>query len=284
MFKVIGKDGKEYGPTTAGEIRSWIRQGRLDAQSKIKPEGAADWKSLGEMPEFQDAFAPAPPPAGGAPGPAKTSGLAVASLVLGALGFFTLGLTAIVGLILGIIALVKINKSQGQLQGFAAAVVGIVLSALMVLLLPIMAAMLLPALAKAKTKAQTVQCMNHVKQLNLALMMYATDHNDTFPPADSWCDLIKPYAGNSGEVFHCAAQPGAQCSYRHNSDVANKRLSEVGAPATTVLIFSSAEGWNLSGRREAALAHHHGNGALMIGFTDGHVEVVSPARAASQKW
>ncbi len=284
MFEVIGKDGKEYGPTTADEIRSWIRQGRLDAQSKIKPEGAADWKPLGELAEFREAFATAAPPAGGAPGPAKTSGLAVASLVLGALGFFTLGLTAIVGLILGIIALVKIKKSQGQLQGFAAAVVGIVLSALMVLLLPIMAAMLLPALAKAKTKAQTVQCMNHVKQLNLALMMYATDHNDTFPPADSWCDLIKPYAGNSAGVFHCAAQPGAQCSYRLNSDVANKRLSEVGAPATTVLIFSSAEGWNLSGRRDVALAHHHGNGALMIGFTDGHVQVVSPARAASQNW
>ena len=145
-------------------------------------------------------------------------------------------------------------------------------------------AMLVPALSRAKIKAQSVQCMNHVKQLNLALMMYATDHNDTFPPADSWCDLIKPYTGNSTAVFHCPSQPGAECSYRLNSEVANKRLSEVGAPATTVLIFSSAEGWNLSGRRDAALAHHHGRGALMIGFTDGHVEVVSPARAASQNW
>ena len=78
---------------------------------------------------------------------------------------------AVVGLILGIVALVKINNSQGQLRGLTAAIVGIVLSALMVLMLPIMAAMLVPALSRAKIKAQSVQCMNHVKQLNLALMM-----------------------------------------------------------------------------------------------------------------
>src|SRR6266850_448223 len=42
--------------------------------------------------------------------------------------------------------------------------------------------MLLPALAKAKTKAHGIACLNHLKQLQLAWFMYAGDHNDKLAP------------------------------------------------------------------------------------------------------
>lgn len=45
-------------------------------------------------------------------------------------------------------------------------------------IIAILAAMLLPALAKAKLKAQQIQCMNHTKQLAIAWFMYAGDNND----------------------------------------------------------------------------------------------------------
>jgi prepilin-type N-terminal cleavage/methylation domain-containing protein/prepilin-type processing-associated H-X9-DG protein len=45
-------------------------------------------------------------------------------------------------------------------------------------IIAILAAMLLPALAKAKTKAQGIQCMNNTKQLTLAFILYAGDAND----------------------------------------------------------------------------------------------------------
>src|SRR5690242_14587415 len=46
----------------------------------------------------------------------------------------------------------------------------------------ILAGMLLPALAKAKAKAQGVYCMNNGKQLMLAMKLYSGDFNDLFPP------------------------------------------------------------------------------------------------------
>ena len=48
-------------------------------------------------------------------------------------------------------------------------------------ILAILAGMLLPALGKAKQKAQGVQCMNNHRQLTLAWRMYVDDSNDVLP-------------------------------------------------------------------------------------------------------
>lgn len=58
-------------------------------------------------------------------------------------------------------------------------------------IIAILAGMLLPALSKAKTKAQGITCMNNQKQLALAWVMYAEDHSDNIV----WNDLTADGAG-----------------------------------------------------------------------------------------
>ena len=52
-------------------------------------------------------------------------------------------------------------------------------------IIAILAAMLLPALSKAKERAQTIACLNNLKQLSLCWHLYATDNNDFLVPNNS---------------------------------------------------------------------------------------------------
>jgi prepilin-type N-terminal cleavage/methylation domain-containing protein/prepilin-type processing-associated H-X9-DG protein len=76
-------------------------------------------------------------------------------------------------------------------------------------IIAILAAMLLPALAKAKARAQNVTCISNLKQWGLAFRMYTDDNNDYVPEEgnvgmpvvdpvniDAWYNSITPYIGS----------------------------------------------------------------------------------------
>jgi hypothetical protein len=62
------------------------------------------------------------------------------------------------------------------------------------------AAMVLPALAKAKQKAQNISCVNNLKQIDLVKKLWATDHNKQATDTPTENDLL-PYLG--GKVLTC---------------------------------------------------------------------------------
>jgi uncharacterized protein len=67
MYKIIGKDGQQYGPASADEMRRWLKENRVNAQTLIQAEGSPDWKPLSTFAEFAADLSTPPPISPGQP-------------------------------------------------------------------------------------------------------------------------------------------------------------------------------------------------------------------------
>jgi prepilin-type N-terminal cleavage/methylation domain-containing protein len=139
-------------------------------------------------------------------------------------------------------------------------------------IIAILAALLLPALAQAKAKAQTTQCLNNARQIGLATALYVGDNADAYPcgvnvkndatwsDPTAWHILLLPFvAGNTNsgsKIFACPADtegakqtypypPGNikfQMDYRANAYIfrQNTGASKISALRTTRIPSTSA--------------------------------------------
>jgi len=145
MYKILGGDGKEYGPISADTVRVWISEGRANAQTQVLPEGGAIWVALGQLAEFAGLFH-APSPAAGFASPApgvRMNPLALTGFISSIVAFpgciccltiygvpFSIG-----GIICSVIGLAQIRKEPDRFTGRGLAIAGIIIGVAHLLLL-----------------------------------------------------------------------------------------------------------------------------------------------------
>jgi prepilin-type N-terminal cleavage/methylation domain-containing protein len=94
-------------------------------------------------------------------------------------------------------------------------------------IIAILAALLLPALAAAKQRARTAQCISNIHQISLAYRMYSDDFNGIYPESGgtipwnyidpgthkySWMQQLVSYVANTN-VYHCPSDLNSSYSY-----------------------------------------------------------------------
>jgi len=219
------KNGEKQGPISGEQLVELAQNGTILPDNLVWTKGMTEWQPARNVEGLQfggaaAASAPAPagpPPTAGSPtapgsgsGAAvpQTSGLAVTSLVLGIVGLtlcFVGILTAIPAIICGHMARAKIRASDGALTGSGLALAGLITGYLSLTSMLILPGMLLPALSQAREKARQVNCVSNLKQIGLAVMMFAGDNNDQYP--DDLAQLIdKGYLSNY-RVYACPSTP-----------------------------------------------------------------------------
>lgn len=122
------RDGASLGPLHLHELRSLAARGEVNGSTLVWKEGMPGWLACRDVPELATILAPSAAPLPSAHptlGPPQTSGLAVASLVLGVV--WLCGLGSLLAVIFGGVSLSQISRSRGTLEGKGMAVAGLVL-------------------------------------------------------------------------------------------------------------------------------------------------------------
>ena len=160
---------------------------------------------------------------------------------------------------------------RGRRAAQAAVVLGVINLALAVLL----TAASFPARAHARRKAMQIQCMSNMRQLSIAMMMYAQDSRGAVPPN---LDVLLKYLGGPPAVATVCTCPeaakhmvppastgfGTKYSYVYVAPPV-QRLAQIRSPANEPAVYEP-------------LANHGGRGAN-VAYWDGHVEWHNAAAA-----
>lgn len=144
-----------------------------------------------------------------------------------------------------------------------------------------LAGLLLPALSAAKRKARSVQCLSNLRQLGMAVRLYADENEGSLPVARAFRDsptnapgempaiqeVLATHVSAASHVFQCPEDrkgvfTRGGSSYEWNDALNGRRLHRIGqAPgdrsATEVFLLRDREGWHPRGRRNAVFADNH---------------------------
>jgi prepilin-type N-terminal cleavage/methylation domain-containing protein/prepilin-type processing-associated H-X9-DG protein len=175
-------------------------------------------------------------------------------------------------------------------------------------IIAILAALLLPSLAKAKEKGRQTSCINSVRQQTMAVLMYADENQDILPPTAyddatgqevDWPSLLDPYLHYVAKIHLCPTDRSSKVnSYGLNEltfvDLTDPnptpptRLASFRSPSTTIMqgdigteddfltprpdtLKLTAPGSSLNDDKDARPSTRHSN-RCDLGFMDGHGE------------
>jgi prepilin-type N-terminal cleavage/methylation domain-containing protein len=142
-------------------------------------------------------------------------------------------------------------------------------------IIAILAAILFPVFAKAREKARQTSCMNNQKQIATAALMYAQDHDEMFPTAESFWGAISLDKG----VLKCPTKSRLANGYCFANGLSGKALGEVADPTAWAItgdgVGTVTENVFKTGADVDSRHANKASTAFLASFVDGHVEMTT---------
>lgn len=204
--------------------------------------------------------------------PPRTSPLAIVSLILAFIPCIS-----VVGLILGIVALVQIGKDREHLTGQGLAIAGITLAVFSQIFV-LIAAILFPVFAMARNKKREAGCMSNQRQIALAAMMNAQDNNEIMPMAAIvWSNVPSPH------ILVCPTKNSLSNGYGYNASLQKTPLININNPSEVLCaadaICTTPDNLIQTG---AEIDARH-NERFIASYVDGHVGTQSDIKSVRLK-
>lgn len=137
-YRVIGSDGRQYGPVSRELLLQWVAEARVHRGTLVRVDASPDWQALDTVPGFFGSQPTVPPatywngPA--SLGPRRTNPWAIWGLVCGLVSLTFCSCCCLplelLGVVFSIVALVQISSHPETESGTALAIIGLVLSVL----------------------------------------------------------------------------------------------------------------------------------------------------------
>ena len=185
------------------QVRASLANGTYQLTELAWYEGAAGWLPLSTVPGIGDGLAGIAP---AQPAAARTSSLAIWSLVLGILALLLAGLTAIPAVICGHLALGKIKRSGGTQSGGGLAIAGLVTGYLgfCIFGIAVLAGLTAPLVIRQKKKADQTEAVSNARQIGIALFEFESEYssypNDATAAAVANATTTPQVTGNSSNA------------------------------------------------------------------------------------
>jgi len=130
-----------------------------------------------------------------------------------------------------------------------------------IVIIAILAAILFPVYSSARGKARQAVCLSNMRQIVMAMMLYASNHGGRLPNSVTWDSDIQPYLKNY-DILRCPDDPEDRAvSYFMPEELSGVKLDSIDRPSDTVLLYEI----------ESSESQRH-NGGSCYAFADSHVK------------
>lgn len=192
-----------------------------------------------------------------------SSAMAITALVLSCVGIVICGPVGLIGVVLGIIALVQAGavppRAGGKGMAIAAIAVGGTATLLSLITIPLLIGIMLPALGKARASALDLKTSANIRAMCQAVVVYSDSHSGAFPDnADTWEQTLVDSGYLTADMFVSPRSDGIGKDFFYVPGLTNN------FDATQVVVYE-----------DPSLDPDE----TLIGYADCHIENVPQAEA-----